>query len=233
MRPGPPTPHRPPRQRRGTAPQGRGRYPDFDVLDPAIVGEWDEATRRVVLARVQPPPAFRFFKPGELPTLRAFCDTMLAQHEEPRIPVPEMLDAKYAEGRLEGFQYDDVPDDRPLWEAVLAGLDFTARERYGKESFADLDRASREAICKGLQDGTLSGGPWDGFSIRRAYTVVLAAMASEFYAHPWAWNEIGFGGPAYPRGWTRFGDLSVREDFEHGEALAVDPVREVEERGLP
>ena len=24
-----------------------------------------------------------------------------------------------------------------------------------------------------------------------------------YYAHPWAWDEIGFGGPAYPRGYMR------------------------------
>ncbi|MDQ2679511.1 MAG: gluconate 2-dehydrogenase subunit 3 family protein, partial [Candidatus Eremiobacteraeota bacterium] len=29
-----------------------------------------------------------------------------------------------------------------------------------------------------------------------------------YYAHPWAWDEIGFGGPAYPRAYMR---------LEHGE----------------
>jgi hypothetical protein len=24
-----------------------------------------------------------------------------------------------------------------------------------------------------------------------------------YYAHPWAWDEIGYGGPAYPRAYTR------------------------------
>jgi hypothetical protein len=24
-----------------------------------------------------------------------------------------------------------------------------------------------------------------------------------YYAHPWAWDEIGYGGPAYPRGYMR------------------------------
>ena len=24
-----------------------------------------------------------------------------------------------------------------------------------------------------------------------------------YYAHPWAWDEIGFGGPAYPRAYMR------------------------------
>ena len=24
-----------------------------------------------------------------------------------------------------------------------------------------------------------------------------------YYSHPWAWDEIGFGGPAYPRAYMR------------------------------
>ena len=81
-----------PRQRRGTTPQMIGRYPDFDVLD--TVDTWDEATKRVVLARLDPPGPLRFFTPEEEPALRAFCDTVLAQDCEPRLPVAEMVDTK-------------------------------------------------------------------------------------------------------------------------------------------
>jgi hypothetical protein len=44
-----------------------------------------------------------------------------------------------------------------------------------------------------------------------------------FYAHPWAWNEIGFGGPAYPRGYKNIG-VGSREPWEHKETDARDPV---------
>jgi hypothetical protein len=30
-------------------------------------------------------------------------------------------------------------------------------------------------------------------------------IAGAYYAHPTAWNEIGFGGPASPRGYVRMG----------------------------
>ncbi len=39
-----------PRQRRGTTPQMIGRYPDFDVFDAQDT--WDEATTKVVVARL-------------------------------------------------------------------------------------------------------------------------------------------------------------------------------------
>ena len=48
-----------------------------------------------------------------------------------------------------------------------------------------------------------------------------------FYSHPWAWNEIGFGGPAYPRGYSRFGSPELepadREPWEGREAVDTDP----------
>jgi hypothetical protein len=43
-----------------------------------------------------------------------------------------------------------------------------------------------------------------------------------FYSHPWAWNEIGFGGPAYPRGYENIG-LDKREHWEVPEVGARDP----------
>ena len=55
--------------------------------------------------------------------------------------------------------------------------------------------------------------------------MILAA----FYSHPWAWNEIGFGGPAYPRGFMRLGPTSTREPFERRGATDEDPVRTVTE----
>ena len=115
-----------PRQRAGTTPQMIGRFPDYDVLRSAA--EWDEATRAVVLARLEPSEAPCFFEPEQYPTLHAFCDVVLAQDEEPRVPVAALVDEKLAAGRLDGYQYADMPDDRETWRLTLAGLDHTAAE---------------------------------------------------------------------------------------------------------
>ncbi|VBA37989.1 hypothetical protein LAUMK13_01897 [Mycobacterium innocens] len=158
-----------PRQRRGTTPQMIGRYPDYDVL--STVDTWDEAARKVVLARLEKPGPLRFFDESQEPTLRAFCDTVLAQDAEPRIPVAEFVDAKLADGRLDGYQYADMPDDRDTWRLVLSGLDETAREiASGVESFAAADLATRESVVQRFADGELSGGSWEKLNVSRAWS---------------------------------------------------------------
>ena len=67
---------------------------------------------------------------------------------------------------------------------------------------------------------------WDDLNVTRAWSVVMRAALSEFYSHPWAFNEIGFRGPAYPRGYMRrnMGPTGVEPD-EPREAFTRDPVR--------
>jgi gluconate 2-dehydrogenase subunit 3-like protein len=220
-----------PRQRRGTTPQMIGRYPDFDVFD--AVDTWDEATKKVVLARLAPSGPLRFFTPEEEPTLRALCDTALAQDREPRIPVAEMVDGRLAEGELDGYQYADMPDDRDTWRLVLHGLDHTARLSYqlgSQVGFAGCTASQRDAIVSEFAHGRLVDGAWDQLNVARAWSVVMRVMLAAFYSHPWAWNEIGFGGPAYPRGFLRLGGPGkdgpgVREPFEKPGATNQDPIQ--------
>ena len=219
-----------PRQRRGITPQMIGRYPDYDVLD--AVSTWDEATKKVVLARLAPPGPLRFFTSDEEPALRVLCDIALDQDCEPRIPVAEMVDGKLADGKLDGYQYADMPDDRDTWRLVLRGLDHTAKMSY-QVNFAGATQTQREAIVSEFARGRLVGGAWDELNVTRAWSVVMRMMLSAFYSHPWAWNEIGFGGPAYPRGFMRLGGPggdgpAVREPFEKPGATDEDPVQVVD-----
>ncbi|OBH46129.1 gluconate 2-dehydrogenase subunit 3 family protein [Mycobacterium mantenii] len=223
----PPHPSWLPKQRRGVTPQMIGRYPDYDVLETADT--WDEATRKVVLARLESPGPLRFFTAEEEPCLRAFCDTVLAQDAEPRVPVAESVDSKLADGRLDGYQYADMPDDRDTWRLVLRALNETTSTHYGGSWFADADLVTREAIIDKFSQGDLQGGAWESLNVKRAWSVCMRMTLSGFYSHPWAWNEIGFGGPAYPRGFMRLGGATgpaaAREPYETRGATDEDPVQ--------
>lgn len=217
-----------PRQRKGITPQMYGRYPDWDVLSQA--DHWDEVTRKVVFERVEKVPPFRFFDEREQRTLKAFCDTVMAQDEEPRIPVLSMVDAKLHAGELDGFQFAGMPDDRDVWRIVARGLDESAAEA-GAHDFAAASPEVRRQIVDRMASGRLEGGSWNLVDVSTAWSVVTRAIMSTFYSHPWAWNEIGFSGPAYPRGYAALGPGGT-EHWEPKPAFDLDPVTDTTERGL-
>jgi hypothetical protein len=205
-----------PRQRRGTTPQMHGRYPDYDVL--ANAPHWDETTRRAILDRVEHVPPVRFFTPEQARCLRAFLDVLLAQDAEPRIPVLELVDATLHAGKLDGYRYDGMPPDPETWRIVAAGLDAAAGG-----DFAATGSDEQHAIVGRFAEGKLALD----IDPERAWSVVTRGALAAFYSHPWAWNEIGFGGPAYPRGYMRLSaGPTGREPFEAREAFDEDPVHE-------
>ncbi|MHA7165264.1 gluconate 2-dehydrogenase subunit 3 family protein, partial [Burkholderia pseudomallei] len=74
--------------------------------------------------------------------------------------------------------------------------------------------AERDAILRAAQRGALDGPAWRGMSSALFFSKrVLSDVASAYYSHPLAWNEIGFGGPASPRGYVRM-DFNRRDPWE-------------------
>ena len=218
----PPDPSWLPRQRRGITPQMIGRYPDFDVFDARAT--WDYATAAVIDERMRVSGPLRFFSSKEQPTLRAFCDVALAQDCEPRVPVADLVDEKLHAGRLDGYQYADMPDDRDTWHLSLAGLDESSSALSGGRSFADLPLSEQIGLVASFAAGDLDSAPFARLNVKRSFAVCMRMVLAAFYSHPWAWNEIGFGGPAYPRGFMRLGPMSTREPFERIGATDEDPV---------
>jgi hypothetical protein len=208
-----------------------GRYPEWNVLDEQY--HWDETTRRVVLSRLHDVPERSFFDEREAATLTAFCDVLLAQDKEPRIPVLAYIDEKLAGGVGDGWQYYDLPGDGEVWKIVARGLDEEA-QRNAFDSFAAAALELRTGIVHRFGQGELHGGAWESVNVARAFKVVVRYACQAFYSHPWAWTEIGFGGPAYPRGYGAFGapHMGERESWEANEAFHFDPVKDTRERGI-
>jgi len=200
----------------GTTPGGDVRFPGYDVLGQAP--GWDAVTAGVVLRRLGPPPPRRFFTVDEEATARPLLDRLLAQDGEPRIPVFEMIDARLAEGETDGWRFADMPEDGDAWKQSLAHLDDDAAKAAGCR-FHELRRSAQDGILESVR----TGDDWHGLPAPRVWSLWTRYACAAFYSHPWAWNEIGFGGPAYPRGYKALG-LDHRENWERQEADARDPV---------
>jgi hypothetical protein len=214
------TPYRPPGQRAVT-PQGRGRFPGFDVLDS--VAAWDDVTAGVVLARLALPGELAFFTPHEVGIAAPLLDLLLAQDADPRVPVLALIDLRLAVGETDGWHYDDLPEDAQAWRETLAALDQDALDRHAGRGFAHLVSSEQAALVQAVQDRAKDGTKWRGYSASHVWSLWTRYACTAFYSHPWAWNEMGFPGPAYPRGYLNPG-VNASERWEVADRHDVDPV---------
>lgn len=200
----------------GTSPGGEGRFDGYDVLGQA--GAWDPVTAAVVMERTREKRALSFFQPHEAEICRALLDLVVANHREPRVPVLEQVDRRLFEGETDGWRYQDMPEDGEAWRRSLSFLDEDAAAVFGS-GFAACTLEQQGHLVQGVQDSET----WHGLSGKHVWSLWTRYACSAFYAHPWAWNEIGFGGPAYPRGYKVL-HRGWREPWETEERDATDPV---------
>lgn len=209
-------PHRSESQR-GLTPQHRGRYPGFDVLDS--VDAWDDVTAGVVLSRLAHSEALAFFTPDEVAIASPLLDLLLAQDGEPRVPVLALIDARLATGETDGWHYDDLPEDGQAWRVTLRHLH--------TDGFDGLRSDEQAALVEDIRDRAAHGQRWHDLHAGHVWSLWTRYACTAFYSHPWAWNEMGFPGPAYPRGYLNPG-VNAREHWEvadHGtEDSDIDPV---------
>jgi hypothetical protein len=208
----------------GAAPDWSSRFPGFDVLDQ--VSHWDPVTADAILARVAPPAVVKFFTEAEESCARALLNLLTGQdgHDgEPAVPVLEMVDSRLAAGETDGWRYADMPEDGQAWRNTLALLDADAHQLSGT-AFADAPPGDQVRLVQAVQD--LASGNWHGLPAAHVWSLWTRYACTAFYAHPFAWAEIGFPGPAYPRGYKNAG-VGKLEPFEVGDAHpSQDPVRE-------
>jgi hypothetical protein len=201
-----------------------GRFPGFDVLGQAR--HWDQVTADVVTARTGPPPAVKFFTGPQEPCARALLNLLTGQDGsdgEPAVPVLEMVDSRLAAGETDGWRYADMPEDGQAWRDTLSYLDADAGLRCGT-SFAGASVIDQMALVQAVQE--LKSADWHGLPAAHVWSLWTRYACTAFYAHPFAWAEIGFPGPAYPRGYKNAG-VGKLEPFEVRDAQpAEDPVKE-------
>lgn len=213
-------PFRSPSQR-GVTPQGRGRFPGFDVLDE--VDRWDDVTAGAILSRLALPSELAFFTPHEVGIAAPLLDLLLAQDSDPRVPVLALIDERLAVGETDGWHYDDMPEDAQAWRESLAALDEDARNAHAGRGFAELVTAEQAALVQAVQDRSSDGADWHGWPAKHVWSLWTRYAATAFWSHPWAWNEMGFPGPAYPRGYLNAA-VDGREHWEVRDRSGTDPV---------
>lgn len=208
---------------------GGERFPGFDVLDQSRY--WDQVTAGVVLSRVGRAPDVTFFTPAEQAVVTPLCRQLLGERDEhnadggtdsAHIEVVNLIDQRLSTDQTDGWRYEDMPPDGEAWRVSVAALDQDANRRYGFD-FASCSWEEQGDLLQAIQE--LGQTSWHGMSAKHVWSLWTRYACAAFYSHPAAWNEIGFPGPAYPRGYKNRG-VDAREPFEVRDAHPdEDPVR--------
>ena len=182
-----------------------GYYPGYSTLSQQAF--WDEATRRVVLERVEHVPPIRFFTAKEAQLMLAVCNRLLPQDDRDdahKIPVLNYIDDRLYNRRIDGYQFADMPPDHEAHRLGLQAIDLIAKHLYNR-SFVELGPHDQDSVLQTIHDEKPPAAQeiWQKMPIKRFWMLLMQDMVDAYYSHPYAWDEIGFGGPAYPRGYMR------------------------------
>ena len=195
-----------------------GYYPGYSTMSQKK--SWDQATQDVVGERIGKIPQIRFFSAREAALLGAVIDRLVPQDDRSEartIPILPTIDERLYKNALNGFRYEDMPPDREAYRLGLTGIDEMAQSRF-KQSFVELAVSRQEMILKSLHDGKPDPehAVWRRMPVHRFWALLMEDCVTAYYSHPWAWDEIGFGGPAYPRGYMRL-ENGLPEPWEKDE----------------
>lgn len=204
-----------------------GYYPGYSILSQQ--GFWDAATREIVLSRLEPPPAIRFFSSEEVRLLESICEHVLPQDDRDlsrRIPIVPFIDERLYKKRIPGFRFASMPPDGEAYQLGLRAIDSMAKKLFG-HGFLEISWGEQEEILKSIHDGKPVDAQdvWKRLPPDRYWALLVEDCVDVYYAHPWSWDEIGFGGPAYPRAYMRLerGEPEYWEVEEHRYEWAAPP----------
>lgn len=216
-----------------------GYYAGYSTM--AQKKSWEDATQRIITERVEKTPPIRFFSQEEAALLGAVFDRVMPQDDRAEgrtIPILPVVDERLYKNSLNGFRYEDMPPDQEAYKLSITAIEQMGQARF-QTSFADLTVHRQELILKSLHDGNPDpeNAIWQRMPVHRFWAMLMEDCVTAYYAHPWAWDEIGFGGPAYPRGYMRL-ENGLPEPWEKDEQryewnAPVDSLSQLDEDGRP
>jgi hypothetical protein len=194
-------------------------YPGYDVMAKRDTPSWNEITRRVVETRLEVDDTPKFFSVDEFRILKALCDRIIPQpaNRVHKVPLAGLVDRMLEQMKSIGYRKEGMPPMRDAWRRGLRALDEEAKLRFGAP-FPELAAGRQDTLLELVQKGETRSPAWDGVPAKSFFKErVLHDVCVSYYTHPTSWNEIGFGGPAAPRGYVRM-QYNKRDPWEAKEA---------------
>jgi hypothetical protein len=198
------------------------RFPGYDVLSKRWTPSWNHKTREVINRRLALPNEPKYLTVEEFALVTAIAARIVPQpRHRPPVPVAALIDHQLDRDQGDGYRHAGMPPLRKAWRQGLRALNAEAHAALGAP-FDQLRTTDQDALLARMQKGALKDPAWGDMAADRFFKHRLAHdIVHAYYAHPTSWNEIGWGGPASPRGYVRM-DANERDPWEAAEVKDGD-----------
>ncbi|SHF28611.1 Gluconate 2-dehydrogenase subunit 3 [Seinonella peptonophila] len=179
----------------------RSHYPTYDVMKEK--DEWDNHTQQIVSNRLHPTTSYSFLTQEESTILQTICKQLTGDERESLILyILDHIDQTLSSPIGEGQRKVGMPKAKELIRLGLEALEQTSQEKY-QISFVQLDKKTQLLLLNQLSNEQALTSKWNFVPQRELFKKLLTLTLEAYYSHPLVWSEIGYGGPAYPRGYVR------------------------------
>lgn len=182
--------------------KNRTRYPSYDILREK--DHWDEHTREIVLKRLGPFPKNKFLEEQETKMISAIAQHIIYDERKEILDyIIYHLDSILSSSIGENQRKVGTPEQKILVREGLKAIEKVAKKQYGA-SFLEINAQEQFNILQDLdQEKAISLEAWQTTPQKELFKKLATEIVSAYYSHPVIWSEIGYGGPAYPRGYIR------------------------------
>lgn len=182
-------------------------YPGYDVWEEHT--EWDEHTRSIVVRRKTPQVVYKYFSREEAMMMEAAIYLLVDDRRlEILTYVLQHLDESLSAEIGESQRKQGVLEKKALFRDGLGRIELISHRGHGM-GFVTLQMDQQTEVLRTTEQ------EYPDFFKQLVNMVVEA-----YYSHPIVWSDIGYGGPAYPRGYVRVekGLLDPWEAKKNGES---------------
>lgn len=177
-------------------------YPSFQVMDEKDA--WDDQTQAVVDKRLSHLMPLKFLTEHEANILSVTCSLLVNDSSQEVLPfVIHHIDQTLYASPGESQRKTGVPAGHYLIRQGLQAMDSSAQNYYSSP-FVQLDNNSQHLLIQAISEGKAEpSNSWQGIPQQDFFRKLMSLTIESYCSHPIIWSEIGYAGPAYPRGYVR------------------------------
>lgn len=177
-------------------------YPSFNVINEKDA--WDDHTQLIVDSRFSASLNYSFLSQQEGAMLSDICSLLMNDDSSEVIQfVVGHIDQTLHSSPGESQRKAGVPAGKELVHHGLQSLEKSALHDHGT-FFLSLDKQEQKQLLHRISEATAEpAADWSHVPQQPFFQKLLSLTIEAYSSHPKVWSEIGYAGPAYPRGYVR------------------------------